>query len=96
MPGKRHSVPEILAILSEKSGRVSVAGLCNKYDISEQTYYRWKAKYGEQLLPESDAPALSGASLQRLRHLEQENRRLKYLLGELVLQQSYNAAGQLS
>ncbi len=96
MPGKRHSVPEILAILTEKSSRISVSNLCEKYSISEQTYYRWKAKYGDQLLPESGAPSLSGANLQRLRHLEEENRRLKYLLGELVLQQSYDTVGNLS
>jgi putative transposase len=43
--------------------------------ISEQTYFRWKKKYG----------GLGVLELQRLRQLEEENRQLKRLVAELTL-----------
>jgi putative transposase len=43
--------------------------------ITEQTYYRWKAKYGGMELSE----------MQRLKQLEDENRRLKHIVAEQVL-----------
>ena len=42
---------------------------------SQQTYYRWKAKYG----------GLEVSEAQRLRHLEEENRKLKQLVAEQAL-----------
>jgi putative transposase len=52
-----------------------VQELCRKHGISEQTLYRWKAKYGG--LDVSDA--------RRLKGLEDENRRLKTLVADLTL-----------
>ncbi len=49
--------------------------LCRKHGISDATFYNWKAKYGG--LTVSDAA--------RLRGLEDENRRLKKLLAESML-----------
>jgi putative transposase len=46
-----------------------------KLGISEQTFYRWKKKYG----------GLGVAEVRRLRQLEQENRRLKQLVADLSL-----------
>ena len=51
------------------------ADLCRQVDITPQTFYRWKAKYGGMKV--SDA--------KRLRELEAENRKLKLLLGEAQL-----------
>ena len=57
---------------------MKTAELCRKYGISDATFYNWKAKYGG--LTVSDAA--------RLRALEDENRRLKKLLAETMLDAS--------
>jgi putative transposase len=49
--------------------------VCRRLGVSEQTFYRWKAKFGG--MDVSDA--------QRLRALEEENRKLKLLLAEQLL-----------
>ena len=48
---------------------------CRELGISEQTYYRWRREYGGLRL---DQP-------KRVKHLEQENTRLKKLVAELSL-----------
>jgi len=52
-----------------------VAEVCRKFGITEQTYYRWKKKYG----------GLGVSELRRLRQLEEENRRLKRMVADLSL-----------
>jgi putative transposase len=52
-----------------------VADVCRKHGISEATFYAWKAKYG----------GLEVSEARRLKSLEDENRRLKKLLAEAVL-----------
>jgi len=56
---------QILAIVKEGEAGRKVADLCRTHGITEQTYYRWKAKYGGMELSE----------MQRLKGLEDENRR---------------------
>ncbi len=50
--------------------------VCNINGISEQTFYRWKRKYGD----------MGTSEVKRLRELESENARLKRLLAESVLE----------
>ena len=57
-----------------EAGR-KVADQCRTHGITEQTYYRWKAKYGGMELSE----------MQRLKQLEDENRRLKQIVAEQTL-----------
>jgi putative transposase len=52
-----------------------VAEVCRKMGISEQTFFRWKKKYG----------GLGVSELCRLRQLEEENRQLKRLVADLTL-----------
>ena len=52
-----------------------VAEVCRKFGITEQTYYRWKKKYG----------GLGVSELRRLKQLEDENRRLKRMVADLSL-----------
>ena len=66
---------QILAIVKEGEAGRKVADLCRANGITEQTYYRWKAKYGGMDVNEA----------QRLRHLEDENRRLKHIVADLTL-----------
>jgi putative transposase len=49
--------------------------LSRKHGICDQTYYRWKAKYG----------GLEVSEARRLRQLEEENRRLKHIVAEQML-----------
>jgi putative transposase len=70
----------ILAVVALVGGLLpaSAADLARKHGISEATLYNWKAKYGG--MDVSDA--------KRLRSLEEENRRLKKLLAESILDQA--------
>ena len=75
MRSKRHSEEQIIAILKQAQAGIKTAEICRQHGISEQTYYRWKAKYGVLELSEA----------KKLRRLEDENRKLKQLVGELSL-----------
>ena len=66
---------QILAIVREGEAGRKVADLVRTHGITEQTYYRWKAKYGGMELSE----------MQRLKQLEDENRRLKQIVVEQTL-----------
>lgn len=66
MKGKRHSEEQIIAILKQGEAGLSAAELCRQQGITEQTYYRWKAKYG----------GMESGEAKRLKHLEEENRKL--------------------
>ena len=54
---------------------MKVAEVCRKHGISDATFYTWKSKYG----------GLEVSEARRLKSLEEENRRLKKLLAEAVL-----------
>ena len=62
-------------VLKEKEAGVKLADLCRRHGISEQTFHRWKAKFGGMEV--NDA--------RRLKQLEDENRRLKHLVADLTL-----------
>lgn len=73
---RRHSVEQIIRILGEieKSG-LKISDACRPYQITEQTYYRWKKKYGGMEISEA----------KRLKELEEENVRLKRLVADQAL-----------
>ena len=67
---------QIVALLREaEKGEKSVQALVKDRGISEQTFYRWRNKYG----------GVDTKDLKRLRELEKENQRLKHIVGELTL-----------
>ena len=74
----RFTEEQIIAVLREHEAGAKTADLARKHGISEATLYNWKAKYGG--MDVSDA--------KRLRALEEENRKLKKLLAELMLDQA--------
>ena len=78
MKRKRFTEEQIIAVLREHDAGAKAADLARKHGISEATLYNWKAKYGG--LEVSDA--------KRLRSLEEENRKLKKLLAESILDQA--------
>ena len=71
----RFTEEQIIRVLKEAEAGVKVADLVRKHGISEQTLYRWKAKYGGMSVNEA----------RRLKQLEDENRRLKGLVADLTL-----------
>ena len=75
MRRSRYSEEQIVALLKEHEAGVGTDELCRRHGISQQTFYRWKAKYG----------GLEVSEAQRLRQLEDENRRLKKLVADLSL-----------
>ena len=75
MKRKRFTEEQIIAVLKEHEAGFKTADLCRKHAISEQTFYNWKAKYGG--MDVSDA--------RKLKALEDENRKLKKLLAETML-----------
>ena len=46
MKGKRYSEEKIISILKEHESGISVADLCRRHGVSEQSIYRWKTKFG--------------------------------------------------
>jgi putative transposase len=77
MRKSRFSEPQIVNILRQADvGEKSIDQLCRDQGISENTFYRWRRRYGGMGIPE----------LWRQRHLEQENTRLKRLLAERDLE----------
>lgn len=75
MKGKRYSDEQIIKVLKAHEAGAKVSDLVREHGISEQSFYRWKAKYGGMEVSEA----------KRLRELEQENARLKKLLAEAEL-----------
>jgi len=75
MKKKRFSEEQIVRILQESESGISARDICRKHDISEQTFYRWKAKYGGMNVDEA----------KRLKQLERENEELKKVVAELTL-----------
>jgi putative transposase len=73
--GTRYTEEQIVRILKEVETGTSVAEVCRKYELAEQTIYRWRSKYG----------GLGTSELQRLRELEAENSRLKRIVAQQVL-----------
>ena len=47
---------QILAIVKEGEAGRKVADLCRTHGITEQTYYRWKAKFAERILQTDVGP----------------------------------------
>jgi putative transposase len=66
---------QIIGILKLVDAGQKVGDTCRQHGISEATYYRWKAQYG----------GLEVSQLRKLRHLEDENRKLKQIVADLTL-----------
>ena len=75
MRKSRFDEAQIIGVLREQEAGSATAEVCRRHGISEQTFYRWKAKYG----------GMGVSDAQKLKTLEDRNRRLKKLLAESML-----------
>ena len=75
MRGSRFAEEQIIGVLKLHAAGAKTAEVCRQHGISEATFYKWTARYG--WMEVSDA--------RRLKVLEEENRRLKKLLAETLL-----------
>ncbi len=79
MAKKRHTAEQIISKLREaevllaKGG--SMAQVCRKLGVTEQTYYRWRKEYG----------GVRTDQVKRFKELEKENTRLKKVVADLTL-----------
>jgi putative transposase len=76
---KKHSPEQIVAKLREADvalGKgLKVPEVCKQLGISEQTYYRWRTKYG----------GMDPQMAKQLKEMEKENQRLKRLVADQAL-----------
>ena len=76
---KRHSAEQIVAKLREADVQLGkglrVPEVCKQLSVSEQTYYRWRTKYG----------GMDPQMAKQLKELEKENSRLKKLVADQAL-----------
>ncbi len=75
MKRSKFNESQIAFILRQAEEGTSVEEICRKAGISQQTYYRWRKKYG----------GLMPSEMKRLKQLEEENTRLKGLVADLSL-----------
>lgn len=74
---KRFSEEQIVRLLRQaEAANQTVTEVCKARGISEQTWYRWKKKFGQMEVPD----------VRRLRELEKENVRLKRIVAERDLE----------
>ena len=72
MKRSKFSEQQIAFILRQAEEGTSVEEVCRKAGVSQQTYYRWRKKYG----------GLMPSEMRRLKQLEEENQRLKRLVAD--------------
>ena len=72
---KRYGEEQIVRILKEAEVGMAVRDVCRKHNVSEQTFYRWKKRYG----------GMEVSEVKRLKELEGENTELKKIVADLTL-----------
>ena len=72
----RFTESQIIAVIKAVEAGRTVKDVCREAEISEATYYNWKAKYG----------GMEASDIKRMKDLEDENRRLKQMFADLSLE----------
>jgi putative transposase len=75
MKRKQFTEEQIIGILKAGDGADNIRAICRQHNITEQTYYRWRNKYG----------GMAVSSVRRLRELEREKAELKKMVAEQAL-----------
>jgi putative transposase len=71
----KYTEEQIIHALREVDAGARVQDIVRRLGVSEQTFYRWKSKYGGMDVPDA----------KRLKQLDDENRRLKQMVADLSL-----------
>ncbi len=75
MKRARFTEEQIIGILKEAETAGNIRAVCRDHNLTEQTFYRWRNKYGGMEISEA----------KKLRELERENTELKNMVAELSL-----------
>ena len=75
MTRSRFTERQIAFVLQQAEAGTPVLEVCRKMGVTEQTFYRWKKKFG----------GLMPSEVRKLRQLEEENSRLRRLVADLSL-----------
>lgn len=76
MKSKRYTDEQIIGILKQAQAGMKIVDLCRLHGISDVTFYNWRSKYGGMEVSEA----------KRLKSLEAENRKLKQMLADTMLE----------
>ena len=75
MRTSRFTEEQIIGIIREYEAGAKLSELCRRHNVSQTTLSKWRAKYG----------GMTASDAKRLKTLEEENRRLKQLLADAML-----------
>jgi putative transposase len=75
MAKRKYTEEQVVNILKESSSGIRTEDLCRKYNVSPNTFYKWRQKYA----------GMEVSDVKKLRALEDENRRLKTIVADLTL-----------
>jgi putative transposase len=75
MRTSRFTEEQIIGIIREYEAGAKLAELCRRHNVSSTTFSKWRARYG----------GMTASDAKRLKALEEENRRLKQLLADAML-----------
>ena len=75
MKGKKYSPEQIVKILREAEGAKSARDVIRRYNITEQTFYRWKKVYA----------GMEVSEIRKLKAIQEENAQLKKLVADQAL-----------
>lgn len=76
MKKSRFTDPQIMSVLKQAEGGLSVPELCREHGISSATFYKWRAKFG----------GMDASMMAEMKTMQDENRRLKKMFAELSMQ----------
>src|SRR5262245_54796626 len=75
MKKSRFTTEQIIGVLKENDAGIKASELARKQGVTEHTIYRWRLKYG----------GMNASEAARLKQLEEENRKLKHVFAEQIL-----------
>lgn len=75
MRKSRFTTEQVVGFLKEQEAGAKISDICRRLGISDNTFHRWKRKYGGMDIPDA----------RRLKQLEEENRALKRIVADQAL-----------
>jgi len=81
---KRHwtSAEKLKIVLEGLSGQIEITKLCSKYQIAQTQYYKWR----DQLLQFGHQAFETKSITKKEQRLEQENQKLRRIIGDLTVE----------